>query len=88
MVLDKVKVNGAAATVYLFTDRLVVRTEDDEQEICVGEIARVATKGTVRTGTVTVGLADGGLLAIRGLRLRDARLAHRTLVRLAGGRDH
>lgn len=87
MVLRKVKVDRVPAVVYLFEDRLVVASDEGERAIPIGRVARVTTKGSVRTGRITVDLVEGGGLVIAGLRARDARTAHRVLVRLAAQRD-
>lgn len=83
MVLRNVKVDQVPAVVYLFEDRLVVDSDRGERAVPIGRVARVTTKGAVRTGRIAVDLVDGGRLVITGLRARDARTAHRTLVRLA-----
>jgi hypothetical protein len=83
LVLQKIKVNGRAAVLSAFDDRLMLVTGDGTRTIPIGDLARIAHKAGVRTGRLMITLTDGELLVVRGLRSRDTPTAYTILVRLA-----
>jgi hypothetical protein len=86
LILNSVKVNGRAALVSAFPDRLVIIDRGGTQTIPIGHVARVTHKAGVRSGRLGIVIADGRQFEIRGLRARDTPTAFQVLVRLASGR--
>ncbi len=83
LVLQTVKVNNRPALVSAFPDRLVVVESTGTRAIPIGDLARIAHKGGLRTGRIMITTVDGEQLVIRGLRARDTPAAYQVLVRLA-----
>ena len=83
LVLNSVKVNGRAALVSAFPDRLVVVTSDGTRAIPIGDLARIAHKAGVRTGKLILTTVDNEQLVVSGLRSRDTPTAYQIIVSLA-----
>jgi hypothetical protein len=83
LILNSVKVNGRAALVSAFTNRLVVVDSTGTRVIPIGDLARITHKSGVRSGRIAIVTVDGEELLIRGLRARDTPTAYQVLVRLA-----
>ena len=81
LILNSVKVNGRAALVSAFPDRLVIVDRDGTHTIPISDLARITHKNGVRSGRLGVVTVDG-----RGLRSRDTPTAFQLLVRLASGK--
>lgn len=83
LILKSVKVNGRAALVSAFTDRLVIVDRNGTRVIPTAELARITHKAGVRTGRLGIVTVDGEEIAIRGLRAGETPTAYQILVRLA-----
>lgn len=83
LILKSVKVNGRAALVSAFTDRLVIVDRNGTRVIPIAELARITHKAGVRTGRLGIVTVDGEEIAIRGLRAGETPTAYQILVRLA-----
>ena len=83
LVLHSVKVNGRAALVSAFTDRLMVVDRDNTRRIPIGDLARIDHRAGIRTGRIRVTTVQGETFEIRGIRARDTPLAYQVLVKLA-----
>ena len=81
--LETVKVNGRAAQLFAFPDRLLLVDTDGPRTIPIRDLARIAHKAGLRTGRLVLRTADGEELLVRGLRSRDTATAYRILVQLA-----
>jgi len=86
LILNSVKVNGRAALVSAFPDRLVIVDRDGTHSLPMGELARVTHRNGVRSGRLGIVTTDGREFSIRGLRSRDTPTAFQLLVRLASGK--
>jgi hypothetical protein len=83
LILSSVKVNGHAALVSAFNDRLVVVDRNGTRTIPIKDLARITHKAGVRTGRLGIVTTDGERLEVRGLRSRETPVAFQLLVRLA-----
>ncbi len=83
LILNSVKVNGRAALVSAFTNRLVIVDSRGTRVIPIGDLARITHKSGVRAGRIGIVTVEGEELAIRGLRAGDTPSAYQILVRLA-----
>lgn len=83
LILKSVKVNGRAALVSAFTNRLVIVDSTGTRVIPIGDLARITNKSGVRSGRIGIFTVEGEELVIRGLRARDTPTAYQVLVRLA-----
>jgi hypothetical protein len=83
LILNSVKVNGRAALVSAFPDRLVVVDRDGTRTIPIADLARITHKAGVRSGRLGIVTVGGDHLEIRGLRSRDTPAAFQVLVQLA-----
>jgi hypothetical protein len=83
LVLQKVKVNGRSSVLSAFDDRLMLVNGDGTRTVPMSDLARIAHKAGLRTGRLTITLADGEVLVVRGLRSRDLPAAYTILVKLA-----
>jgi hypothetical protein len=83
LVLETVKVNGRAAQLFAFPDRLLLVDPDGPRTIPIRDLARIAHKAGLRTGRIVLRTVDGEELLVRGLRARDTATAYRILVQLA-----
>ncbi len=86
LILNSVKVNGRAALVSAFPDRLVIVDRDGTQTIPIRDLARITHKAGLRAGRLGILTTDGREFAIRGLRSRDTPTAFQLLVQLASGK--
>ena len=86
LILNSVKVNGRAALVSAFPDRLVIVDRDGTHTIPIGDLARVTHRNGVRSGRLGIVTTEGREFSIRGLRSRDTPTAFQLLVRLASGK--
>ena len=83
IILNSVKVNGRAALVSAFTNRLVIVDRTGTRVIPIGDLARITHKSGVRSGRI-------GIVTVEGEELIDPRAPRRRhpdgvpgLVRLA-----
>jgi hypothetical protein len=83
LILNSVKVNGRAALVSAFTNRLVIVDKNGTRVIPIGDLARITHKSGLRSGRLGIVTVDGEELDVRGLRARDTPTAYQVLVRLA-----
>lgn len=83
IILNSVKVNGRAALVSAFTNRLVIVDSKGTRVIPIGDLARITHKSGVRSGRIGIVTVDGEELMIKGLRASDTPTAYQVLVRLA-----
>jgi hypothetical protein len=83
LILSSVKVNGRAALVSAFTNRLVIVDGSGTRVIPIGDLARITHKSGLRCGRIGNVTGDAEELVIRGLRARDTPTAYQVLVRLA-----
>lgn len=83
LVLHSVKVNGRAALVSAFADRLMVVDGEGTRRIPIRDVARIDHRTGIRTGRIRVTTVMGEMLEIRGIRARDTALAYQLLVKLA-----
>jgi hypothetical protein len=83
LILNSVKVNGRAALVSAFTNRLVIVDRDGTRVIPIGDLARITHKAGLRTGRLGIVTVTGEEIAIRGLRSGETPTAYQILVRLA-----
>jgi len=83
LILNSVKVNGRAALVSAFTNRLVIVDRNGTRVIPMGDLARITHKSGLRSGQLGITIVDGEELVVKGLRARDTPTAYQVLVRLA-----
>jgi hypothetical protein len=83
LVLKTVKIDGRAAQLFVFPDRLLLVDTTGSRTIPIRHVARIAHKAGLRTGRIMLTTVDGEEMVIRGLRARDTPTAYRILVRLA-----
>ncbi len=70
LVLNSVRVNGRAALVSAFPDRLVIVDPSGTQVIPMGDLARITHKAGLRTGRI-------GIVTVNGDEIADSRAARR-----------
>jgi hypothetical protein len=85
LALRSVRVNGRAANLYVFDDRLVVATDAGDRVIPMDRLERVATRRSWRGARLLLALADDEMLQVRGLSASSTSVAHRTIVGIARG---
>jgi hypothetical protein len=83
LVLKTVKVNGRAAQLFAFPDRLLLVDTTGSRTIPIRDVARIAHKASIRTGRLVLRTVDDEELIVRGLKARDTTAAYRILVQLA-----
>ena len=88
LVLKTVKVDGRAAQIFVFPDRLLVVDTTGSRTIPIRHLARIAHKAGLRTGRIMLTMVDGEELVIRGLKSRDTPTAYQILVSLATAADN
>jgi hypothetical protein len=85
LALQKVRVNGRAAGLYVYDDRLVLATDAGDREIPMHRLERVATRPSWRGARLLLALRDDEILEVRGLSASSASVAQRTIVGIARG---
>jgi hypothetical protein len=85
LILNSVRVNGRAALVSAFPNRLVIVDPGGTRVIPMGDLARITHKAGLRTGRLGIVTVDGEEITIRGLRSGETPTAYQILVRLASG---
>jgi len=84
LALTRVRVDGAAADLYVYDDRLVVTTEHGDRVIPMGRLERVATRRTWRGGAkLLLALSGDQIVEVRKLSPSTTVTAHRTIVGIA-----
>jgi hypothetical protein len=83
LILNSVRVNGRAALVSAFPNRLVVVDPSGTRVIPMRDIARVTHKAGLRTGRLGIVTVTGEEIVVRGLRSGETPTAFQILVRLA-----
>jgi hypothetical protein len=84
LALTNVRVDGRAADLYVYADRLVVATEHGEQVIPMGRLERVATRRSWRGGArLRLALTGNEIVEVRKLSTSTTVTAHRTIVGIA-----
>lgn len=85
LVLNKVRVGGRAASLYVYRDRLVITTDTEERTIPMGELQRVATRRWWRGARLLLALEHGEIVQVRRLESSKCRIAHRIIIDIARG---
>jgi hypothetical protein len=83
LILSSVRVNGRAALVSAFPNRLVIVDPSGTKVIPMRDLARITHKAGLRTGRLGIVTVDGEEIAIKGLRSGETPTAYQILVRLA-----
>jgi len=84
LALTRVRVDGVAADLYVYDDRLVVATQHGEHAIPMGRVERIASRRTWRGSTrILLALSGDQIVEVRGLKASSASVAHRTIVAIA-----
>jgi hypothetical protein len=84
LALTRVRIDGVAADLYVYDDRLVVTTEAGDRVIPMGRLERVATRRTWRGGAkLLLALSGDELVDVRKLSPSTSVTAHRTIVAIA-----
>jgi hypothetical protein len=84
LALTRVRVDGVAADLYVYDDRLVVATANGERIIPMGRLERVATRRTWRGAPkLLLALGKEEIVEVRHLSASSTVTAHRTIVAIA-----
>jgi hypothetical protein len=83
LILSSVRVNGRAALVSAFPNRLVIVDPGGTRVIPMSNLARITHKAGLRTGRIGIVTVDGEEILVRGLRAGETPTAYQILVRLA-----
>jgi hypothetical protein len=86
LALQKVRVDGRPANLYVFDDRIVIATEAGDRVIPMDRLERIATRRSWRGARLLLALSDDEVLQVRGLSASSTSLAHRTIVGIARSR--
>lgn len=84
LALSKVRVNRRVASLFVYSDRLVIATADGERSVPLTHLERVASRRDWRgRAHLLLALDDDTVLDVRGLSASDTSVAHRTIVGIA-----
>jgi hypothetical protein len=79
-----VRVNGLAADLYVYDDRIVITSDEGDRRIPMRQLDRVATRRAWGRGArLLLALSGGEIVEIRRLSASATGTAHRTIVTIA-----
>ena len=85
LLLNKIRVNGRPGTVEIFSDCIVVTTDEGGRTVPMLELEKVAIRQSWRGNRLLLALSGGEILEIRRLSPSSVRIAHRTILETARG---
>ncbi len=85
LLLNKIRINGRPGTVEIFSDRIVVTTDEGKRTVPMPELEKVAIRQSWKGNRLLLALTGGDLFEIRRLSPSSVRIAHRTILETARG---